>query len=257
MRVLFLVHDDPFQILKAEYASTLYPVSAIVVVRKRRPPWKQFLQQWAQRVGVVRVSSEMAARLCHAVRFGARDSRQIAGFIAQYQALIPAGFTPPRRHYVDRINTPEAEALLRQLNPAVCVLMLQNLLKKNIFGIPPLGMLVYHPGVVPEYRGVHAAFWALSRQEPGLVGWSLLRVDAGIDTGPVLAQGVVPAADSRQESYVVLQHRAHLEGLPAVAKVLEKLAAGEQPRVATEGRESRNFSHPGLGEYLRYLRVAR
>jgi methionyl-tRNA formyltransferase len=66
--------------------------------------------------------------------------------------------------------------------------MVHPILSKETFSIPPLGMLVFHPGVTPEYRGPHSAFWATMNNEFWGIGWSLLRIDEGIDTGQVLAQ---------------------------------------------------------------------
>jgi methionyl-tRNA formyltransferase len=152
------------------------------------------------------------------------------------------------------INSAEAEGLLKRLNPDVCVLMVNVILKKKIFSIPRLGMLVFHPGLTPEYRGPHSAFWATLNQQFWGIGWSLLRVNEGIDTGDVLAQGSA-VVDPLTQGHVYMQHKSHVDGLPLVVETLRKLEAGEQPVVEGRGRKSSNYTHPGITDYMKLRKV--
>ena len=89
------------------------------------------------------------------------------------------------------------------------------------------------------------------------IGWSLLRVDEGIDTGQVLAQRSCTSVDPIMESHVIMQHVSHVDGSKDVAKVLHRLEHGEQPRVDMINRRSTNYTHPGITDYLRLLAVRR
>jgi methionyl-tRNA formyltransferase len=132
--------------------------------------------------------------------------------------------------------------------------MVHALVNKRVFRIPPLGMLVFHPGVTPEYKGVHAAFWATMNHEYEGIGWSLLRINEGIDTGQVLAQGATRGVNPLDESHIVMQHKAHVDGLPHVVEVLRRLEAGEEPRVSMENRQGNDYTHPGLSDYFELRR---
>src|SRR5437899_12941276 len=110
------------------------------------------------------------------------------------------------------------------------------MLKEKIFTIPPLGMLVFHPGLTPEYRGSHSAFWATYNREFWGIGWSLLRINAGIDTGMLLEQDTT-RLDPFTETHVVMQHRAHVAGINKVVETLRRLAAGENPTILANGRK--------------------
>ena len=209
-------------------------------------------------MGLGRVAGEVAARVYHSLVHGARDRQQAAGLASEIRARIPASYQRPPVHEIGEINSTEAECLLRdRLKAEVCVLMLHPLVKENIFRIPRHGMLVFHPGIVPEYRGVHSAFWALRQGRPDLVGWSLLRIDHGVDTGGVLAQGRLDNVNPARESFVAMQHRAHMEGIPRVAETLLRIEAGEDPSVVTGGRLSQNFTQPRWIDYMAYLREIR
>ena len=57
--------------------------------------------------------------------------------------------------------------------------------------VPRLGTVGLHPALLPRYRGSHPLWWALHNHESE-AGITLYRLDAGIDTGPIIAQRVVP-----------------------------------------------------------------
>src|SRR5262249_12954124 len=123
------------------------------------------------------------------------------------------------------------------------------------FSIPRLGMFVFHPGVTPEYRGPHSAFWATLNQELWGIGWSLLRVDKGIDTGGGLAPANTSCGGPPTESHLFMQHHDHVDGMPAVIETLKKLEAGERPNISMKGRKSTNYTHPGFSDYLKLRKV--
>lgn len=66
-----------------------------------------------------------------------------------------------------------------------------EILRKHILAIPPLGYLNIHPSLLPRYRGptpVHAAILAGDAE----TGVTVMRLDAKMDSGPILAQQRVP-----------------------------------------------------------------
>jgi methionyl-tRNA formyltransferase len=175
--------------------------------------------------------------------------------VEKVQSNLPSSYQRPPVHYLDNINSDAGRKILRDLNPDVCVLMVHPILAKKTFSIPRLGMLVFHPGVTPEYRGPHSAFWATMTNEFWGIGWSLLRVDEGIDTGPVLAQGSCASVRPLEDSHVTMQHISHVDGTEHVAEVLRQLERGEDPRVEMINRRSTNYTHPGITDYVRFLAV--
>jgi methionyl-tRNA formyltransferase len=131
------------------------------------------------------------------------------------------------------------------------------ILKQSIFAIPRVGTFVLHPGICPEYRNAHGCFWALTRRDFDRVGMTLLRVDPGIDTGPIFLHASY-AFDEVEESHSIIQWRTVTENLDAVADILIALSRGEavQP-LCVEGRESAVWGQPQLTAYLRWKREAR
>ncbi len=90
----------------------------------------------------------------------------------------------------------------------------------------PLGVYNAHPGLLPAYRGADPLFWQIRRGEAG-GGITLHRLDAGVDTGPIVE--VVPAPILPWETHGI--HAARLEGLvgPLALRLATALAAGRPP----------------------------
>jgi len=65
--------------------------------------------------------------------------------------------------------------------------------RAGVLAAPRLGVLGMHPTLLPEGRGRAAVPWAILR---GLsrTGVSLFKLDPGVDTGPIIAQALVPVA---------------------------------------------------------------
>jgi folate-dependent phosphoribosylglycinamide formyltransferase PurN len=257
MKAYFLFHEDWYQYLKADLMASQFPFAGFVVVRRTRPWWGKYLWKRAHRIGLLKVLDEILLRAYWLLFHEFADRRGLRRLMEDVKRQVPAGYVRPPVYHIDNINSEEGRAALRKLAPDVCVLMLHPILGSKTFTIPPLGMLVFHPGVTPEYRGPHSAFWATMNHEFWGIGWSLLRVDPGIDTGPVLSQGSCSGARPLEQTHILMQHLSHVEGIPGVVTVLKQLSAGEQPRVEMVNRKSTNYTHPGFTDYLRYKRVLR
>lgn len=61
-----------------------------------------------------------------------------------------------------------------------------KILKKPLIETPHQGFINTHPSLLPYGRGKHPNFWALVEESP--FGVTLHRVDAGVDTGEIVAQ---------------------------------------------------------------------
>ena len=89
--------------------------------------------------------------------------------------------------------------------------------------IPPLGILNVHPSLLPAGRGPEPVFWALRRGEP-VTGVSVHRMDAGFDTGPIVAQAEMAIPDGIRAP--ALERDLMARGGSLVVDALPALAAG-------------------------------
>ncbi len=91
-----------------------------------------------------------------------------------------------------RCREPEFLDHVRAAAPDLIVVVAYGqILPPALLEIPPHGCLNVHASLLPRHRGAAPIQWALLEGDPE-TGVSLMRLDAGLDTGPVLAQARLP-----------------------------------------------------------------
>lgn len=153
-------------------------------------------------------------------------------------------------------NSAEAQAFIEKAAPDIIIARCKTLLAERIFSLARTGTFVMHPGICPEYRNAHGCFWALARRDLKHVGMTLLRIDKGVDTGPVFGYFGCDYDEAR-ESHIVIQHRTVFDNLDSIRQLLECIHRGEAVPLDTSGRESRAWGQPWLTRYLAWKRAAR
>jgi methionyl-tRNA formyltransferase len=89
----------------------------------------------------------------------------------------------------------EAAAVIRDTQPDIAVAAcFPWRLGRAARETPPLGILNVHPSLLPAGRGPEPVFWTLRRAERE-TGVTVHRMEAGLDTGPIVAQSRLPAPD--------------------------------------------------------------
>jgi methionyl-tRNA formyltransferase len=237
-------------------ASSLRLVGLIIIRDPRSRQWRAARRE-IRRVGWLRFLDVIAFRLYARLRLARRDREWKQAEIARLRGRYPADLATVPRIFVSTPNSDEARAFLDELRPDLAIARCKIILKQAIFGIPKVGTFVLHPGICPEYRNAHGCFWALARRDLERVGMTLLRVDPGIDTGPIFLHGTCDF-DEVEQSHAVIQYRAVTQNLDAIAGVLTALARGEhvQP-IAIEGRASAVWGQPQLTAYLHWKSEAK
>jgi len=90
------------------------------------------------------------------------------------------------------LRRPEEQARLAELNPeAVVVAAFGLILPPEVLNLPPYGCLNVHPSLLPRHRGPAPVAAALLAGDE-VTGVSIMLMDEGVDTGPVLARRELP-----------------------------------------------------------------
>jgi len=161
----------------------------------------------------------------------------VAGCGAQSRAEaagIPT-FVLPHKEFPSR----EAfdAALAAKLNTADVELVVlagfMRVLTPGFLDAFPRRVINIHPALLPSFPGIHAQTQALDYGVK-VAGCTVHFVDAGTDTGPIIAQAAVPVQDgdtaaSLQERILAEEHRLY----PAVVRALA------EGRVTIDGRHVR------------------
>ncbi|MFM7432349.1 MAG: methionyl-tRNA formyltransferase [Gammaproteobacteria bacterium] len=122
------------------------------------------------------------------------------------------------------LRTAEGRAALAAWQPDVLVVVAYGLiLPPEALAVPRLGCINIHASLLPRWRGAAPVQRAILAGD-ALTGVTLMQMDAGLDTGPILLQRELPISltdDTRN----LLAALAAL-GAPALLEVLDGLEAG-------------------------------
>lgn len=162
-----------------------------------------------------------------------------AGLCEQY--LGEANVADELRHAAELTapNSPGGLDVLRENNPDLIVsVRYRRILGNDAIAVPRHGVLNLHSGILPDYQGVMASFWAMLNGEPELGTTLHWIVDSGIDTGPIIK--ISRTRTRPAESYLANVLRLYVDGCVMLANAVTELARGKtvpgELQVAGDGR---------------------
>jgi methionyl-tRNA formyltransferase len=99
------------------------------------------------------------------------------------------------------LRNPEALAELQTLQPEVIVVAaFGQILPSTVLDLPPFGCINIHASLLPRWRGAAPVAAAILAGD-GTAGITIMKMDAGLDTGPILSQRPLAIApDDTRES---------------------------------------------------------
>jgi len=115
-------------------------------------------------------------------------------------------------------------AQLRAAGPDIGVVVAYgHILKPDLLALPPLGMVNVHPSLLPALRGPAPVEWAIVNglEETGV---TIMQLDAGMDTGPILHQ-IPDHVDPEVTGGELSEHLAEV-GAQALIETLALLEQG-------------------------------
>ncbi len=180
---------------------------------------------------------DVAAEVVEVITVPAEDGQRPAGYV-DLEPLAAAHGTPVRR--CDDINDAEQVDHIRRLAPdAIVVVGWTRLLGAELLAIPGRGCIGFHASALPRYRGRAPVNWAIIRGETQ-TGNTMMYLDAGVDTGDIIDQRMVPIGTD--DTCAAVYARVAAAG---AAMLREHLPA------ILDGTASRRPQGPADGEVLR------
>ncbi len=122
------------------------------------------------------------------------------------------------------LRTPEALAQLAQWRPELIVVAaFGQILTEEVLDLPPYGCLNVHASLLPRWRGAAPVAAAIMAGDE-VTGVTIMKMDVGLDTGPIVAQRREPirADDTR----ATLMERLSFLGAELLAETLPAYVAG-------------------------------
>jgi methionyl-tRNA formyltransferase len=150
---------------------------------------------------------------------------------------------PVRQH--KSFKAPEVREEFVALNADLAILaFVSYIVPPQVFSVPRLGSICFHPSLLPKYRGASAINWALINGE-SVTGLTLFWVDKGIDTGPILLQKQVNVEPDDTTGSLYFNKIFPL-GIEAISEAVDLVKAGNPPRIVQD--ESKATYDPPCGD---------
>jgi methionyl-tRNA formyltransferase len=128
-----------------------------------------------------------------------------------------------------RLREPEAAAQVAELRPDLGVLAdYGQIVPRAILDLPPRGILNIHPSLLPRHRGATPIPATIAAGDER-AGVTIIRMDDGVDTGPIVARQSWPLDGT--ERAPDLEARAAREGAELLARTIESWLAGTAPEI--------------------------
>lgn len=240
----------------ASWLANISELAGVVVIEDRPSSMRMRIRREVRRIGVFRLLDVIAFRIYYAIFLSRKDAAWLEQRLGEHQRRFPGG---SGNAAVLRTNDPNSDVVaqfIRDIAPDYALARCKHILRENIFSAPRLGTFVLHPGICPEYRNAHGAFWALANDDRDRVGLTLLQVDRGVDTGPVYGFYHCDY-DELSDSHIVIMTKLALDNLDRIAARLGDICKGRATRIDTAGRKSAVWGQPWLTAYMRWKRNAR
>jgi methionyl-tRNA formyltransferase len=236
-------------------ASTMRLAGIVEIRGDRSRLWRVIKRQYASQ-GLLGFVDVLALRAWSRIRDHRADAQWMEEEVERLKQRYPVPLDGVLRLVTDDPNNDATRTFIQALAPDVMIARCKFILKPSIFTLAKHGAFALHPGICPEYRNSHGCFWALANRDLDRVGMTLLRIDKGVDTGPVLFQGGCQF-DEVSESHNRIQYRVVTENLDRVTEVVQSVVDGVATPIDTSSRTSTAWGHPTLTKYLRWKRDAR
>ena len=229
-------------------------VSAVILQRPMNTSAKlALLRRRLSRHGLFRVVNELAFQIYYRIFLRGRDERlrRLLDLDAGHARGTLAGRVDV--FDVDSLNSPESQALLRRLAPDLVVMASRELIRPDVLKLARLGFIGCHPGILPDFRGAYASFWAMYEGRPDKIGLSVYLATAGIDTGPLIAERVVRPRFGVQH-FKVESERLILEGTTELLGAIEQAERGTLKTYTKPDTAGPLYSLVGLTDYFKAAR---
>lgn len=137
----------------------------------------------------------------------------------------------------EKARHPDAVARIAAEAPDLIVVVAYgHILPKSILDIPRIGCINVHASLLPKYRGAAPINWAVARGET-VTGITIMRMDEGMDTGPMLHAREMPIGE--EDTAETMFSKLSILGAEALREALSKLREGtlaetpQDPALAT------------------------
>jgi len=258
LKTVFIGSKNEFDKMLVHWLAQRTELVGVVWIRSTawRRSWRgrlEFARTRIRRYGPRKAIDEALFHLYYHRFVGPADYARLQRVvIGPYEARHGPTAWKGRPIFAEDVTAPEVLTYLRERQPDVALAMCVN----SYFGralrkIPRHGIFLWHEGITPEYKGLYSPFWAVHNLDFQQIGYTLLRMDDGYDTGEVFAQGPALGIDPWRHGAPYIGHKAVADSLPAVESFLGDLEAGLARPIDRADARPHAYTYPGISDLLR------
>lgn len=142
---------------------------------------------------------------------------------ASYLKNRPSAPLPPVE-YIENINSREGSRLLNEVAPDAIVVVTRRIISKGTLTRVPIRFINIHDGIVPKYRGLFGAYWAMVSKDSAHCGATVHFIDQGLDTGPIIAQSNIIDTLTTEDNFTTYPILQFASALPLLNTALLDMA---------------------------------
>jgi methionyl-tRNA formyltransferase len=133
----------------------------------------------------------------------------------------------------DKMKDAEVQEAYFELRPDLVILaFVTDIIPEALLDIPPIGTICYHPSLLPRHRGASGINWAVIQGDTR-TGLTILWVDKGIDTGPILLQKEIDITPADTTGSLYFNSLFPL-GIEALVEAVDLIKSGEAPKISQD-----------------------
>ena len=152
---------------------------------------------------------------------------------------------------LNEINSINDQEKLQSFDPDLIIsIRYGTIIQSAVIAIPRFGILNLHSGILPQYRGVMATFWAMLNSDKH-VGCTLhYIIDGTIDTGPIVS--IYQKRRNEKTDYFTNVMGLYTPGCELIFKAVKTIESGESLEQKSVKGESHYYSFPKVQEISRF-----
>jgi len=152
---------------------------------------------------------------------------------------------------MNEINSINGQEKLQSSDPDLIIsIRYGTIIQSAVIAIPRFGILNLHSGILPQYRGVMATFWAMLNSDKH-VGCTLhYIIDGTIDTGPIVS--IYQKKRNAKTDYFTNVIGLYPSGCELIIKAVKIIESGESLEQKSVKGESHYYSFPKGQEISRF-----
>ncbi len=251
--LLICHHDSPLN----RYGVPLWlmsfsKLSGIVIIKEEKSKKIKRLKREIKRSGLIRLFDIIAFKVFYYFRYQKKDSKWCNKKLNQLRNSFNFNLKNIPIITVNNPNSNVAKTFISSKEPDIIIARCKVLLKYEIFSKAKTGTFIMHPGICPEYRNSHGCFWSIVNRDYDRVGMTLLKINRGVDSGPIYGYYYVEGFNMHKESHIIIQHRAVFENLELIQDKLLEVHLGKASVIQLKNRQSKIWGQPWLSSYYKW-----